>query len=170
MKAKTIKRTLSFAALVSALIFLNPARVWELLIRRFPSTGYESFCILVFVSLCLLYAWLIAAGICRNWFKWRWARYFLIGFVSALTVSFCKDINRHFLVAVLHGNLTTAELMLHMGADINAKDSKSGKTPLQEVLTMRLSPEAAGAFDAHRQGLATWLISHGAMTGEQAQD
>ena len=165
-----MKKVLYFIALIIALLFLNPARVWELLIRNFPSTGYESFCILVFVSLCLLYAWLIAAGICRNWFKWRWARYFLIGFVSALTVSFCKDINRHFLVAVLHGNLTTAELVLHMGADINAKDSKSGKTPLQEVLTMRLSPEAAGAFDAHRQGLATWLISHGAMTGEQAQD
>ena len=165
-----MKKVLYFIALIIALLFLNPARVWELLIRNFPSTGYESFCILVFVSLCLLYAWLIAAGICRNWFKWRWARYFLIGFVSALTVSFCKDINRHFLVAVLHGNLTTAELMLHMGADINAKDSKSGKTPLQEVLTLRLSPEAAGTFNAHRQGLATWLISHGAMTGEQAQD
>ena len=170
MKAKTIKRTLSFAALVSALIFLNPARVWELLIRRFPSTGYESFCILVFVSLCLLYAWLIAAGICRNWFKWRWARYFLIGFVSAMTVHFCKDINRHFLVAVLHGNLSTAELMLYMGADINAADSESGKTPLQEVLTLRLSPEAAGTFNAHREHLATWLISHGATTGGQAQD
>lgn len=165
-----MQKALYFIALIIALLLLNPARVWELLIRNFPSAVYESFCILVFVSLCLLYAWLIAAGICRNWFKWRWARYFLIGFVSALTVSFCKDINRHFLVAVLHGNLTTAELMLHMGADINAKDSKSGKTPLQEVLTMSLSPEAAGAFDAHRQGLATWLISHGAMTGEQAQD
>lgn len=165
-----MQKALYFIALIIALLFLNPARVWELLIRNFPSTEYESFCILVFVSLCLLYAWLIAAGICRNWFKWRWARYFLIGFVSALTVSFCKDINRHFLVAVLHGNLTSAELMLHMGADINAKDSKSGKTPLQEVLTMRLSPEAAGAFDVHRQGLATWLISHGATTGGQAQD
>lgn len=165
-----MQKALYFIALIIALLLLNPARVWELLIRNFPSAVYESFCILVFVSLCLLYTWLIAAGICRNWFKWRWARYFLLGFVFALTVNFCKHINRHFLVAVLHGNLTTAELMLYMGADINAKDSKSGKTPLQEVLTMRLSPEAAGAFDAHRQGLATWLISHDAMTGEQAQD
>ncbi len=170
MKAKTIKRTLSFAALVSSLIFLNPARVWELLITSFPTSGYEYFCIFVFVLLSLMYAWLILAGISRNWIKWRWARYFLIGFVSALTVSFCKDINRHFLVAVLHGNLSTAELMLHMGADINAKDSKSGKTPLQEVLTLRFSPEYAFAFNAHRQSLANWLLSHGATNGEQTHN
>ena len=148
--------------LVIALIFLTPTHVWDYLLSSFPSMGYEYFCIGIFILLCVIFPALIVAGIKHRWFGWRNSSYFLIAFMASLTVNFCHNFNHYFCTAVLHGNLTTAEIMLHCGADINAINPDDGKTPLQEVLTLRLIPEAAGSFDPHRQELADWLIAHGA--------
>ena len=156
------KRILIDILFMLAVVSLTPVQVWNMVIRPFPSAGYEYFCLSMLLLAWLVPVLLVALGMQRQWFRWRMTPWFLCGFLCAWTLQMVKDRNHHFTTAVLSGNLVTAELLLHAGADINAVDSHTSQTPLQRVLTIRLTPEAADWFAPHRKELAEWLISRGA--------
>lgn len=161
-----IKKALIYLLLILVISFLNPDYVWGQLIRMFPSAWYEYGCLTLvavawFVALGIVVAVVWRACSCRNVVHIGMAA-FLLGLCFAHTSRFCGEVNRHFTVALLHGNLHTAELLLHLGADINAPDAETGQTPLQRVQHIRFAPETAAVLDPHRRELAAWLVERGA--------
>lgn len=169
-----MKKALIYLLLILVISFLNPDYVWRLLIRMFPSAWYEYGCLTLVAA-----AWFVSLGIVvavvRRAFSRRSVVHigmagFLLGLCFAHTSRFCGAVNRHFTVAFLHGNLHTAELLLHLGADINAPDAETGQTPLQRVQSIRFAPETAAVFEPHRENLATWLVAHGALAAQDEQE
>ncbi len=156
------KRILIDILFMLAVVSLTPVQVWNIVIRPFPSAGYEYFCLSMLLLAWLVPVLLVVQGMRRQWFRWSLTPWFVCGFLCAWTMQMLKDGNHHFTTAVLSGNLVTADWLLHAGADINAVDSDTGQTPLQRVRTIRLTPEASAWFNPHRQELAEWLIARGA--------
>lgn len=162
-----MKKVLYYLLLIVVISFLNPDYVWGQLIRKFPPEWYEYCCIGAVVTAWLISLGLVVAVFRRLRSQKSIVRYFFIGVLVGMpacsTARFCREVNQHFSVAVLHGNLITADILLHLGADINAADSADGLTPLQRVHSVCFSPEARTEFEPHRRALADWLISRGAI-------
>ena len=106
-----MKKALIYLLLILVISFLNPDYVWRQLIRMFPSAWYEYGCLTLVAA-----AWFVSLGIVvavvRRAFSRRSVVHigmagFLLGLSFAHTSRFCGDVNRHFTVALLHGNLHT---------------------------------------------------------------